>query len=76
MRVQRRADAPAVFDAATRDASAHARWGAMREWLALDADAALPRLDQMAAEDADTEVRTLARATLELVERKRAPCPA
>jgi len=66
-----RVDASARFDAATRDAAFHTRWTAMREWLGLDALAALPRLTEMAANDPHPEVRTAAAATL-----ARMACPA
>ncbi|KQT32032.1 hypothetical protein ASG29_09255 [Sphingomonas sp. Leaf412] len=68
-----RTDAGACFDAATRDAAFHLRWAAMREWIALDAAAALPRLREM-ADDPHAEVRAAARATIPLVEAH--PCPA
>jgi hypothetical protein len=42
----------------------YARWQAMRELLALDADAALAPLQAMAADDPHPEVRTAAAATL------------
>ena len=66
-----RTDASARFDAATRDPAFHTRWAAMREWLGLDAAAALPRLAEMAANDLHPEVRTAAGATL-----ARIACPA
>ena len=40
----------------------------MREFLALDAEAALPSLKKMAARDPHPEVRAAAARTLELVE--------
>jgi hypothetical protein len=61
----------AGFDAASRFPQAFARWHAMREWLALDMDAATPRLTEMAAADPDLELRRLAAETLVL-----AACPA
>lgn len=42
----------------------YARWQAMRELIALDAEAALPHLEAMAAEDPHPEVRAAASATL------------
>ncbi len=63
-----RADAGPRFAEASRDAAFHTRWAAMREWLALDARAALPRLAEMAAGDANAEVRNAATRTLPLVE--------
>lgn len=65
-----RSDATA-FDAASRTREPFARWHAMREWLAIDADAATARLEEMAARDPDSELRMLARKTLALI-----PCPA
>lgn len=62
-----RADAGPCFDAATRDGAFFLRWGAMREWLALDAMAALPRLRGM-IDDPNAEVRAAAAATLPVVE--------
>lgn len=70
-----RADAAPRFDAATRDAAFHTRWTAMREWLGLDARAALPRLADMAANDPHPEVRAAAGSTLAMVEARLA-CPA
>lgn len=61
-------DDPAAFGAASRAAEPHVRWHAMREWLALDVDAAAPRLAEMAASDPDVELRGLARRTMTLIE--------
>lgn len=66
LRVQGRADAGHLFDAATRVAAFHLRWAAMREWLGLDVAAALPRLHEMALNDPHPEVRAAAAATLPL----------
>lgn len=63
-----RADAGPRLEAATNDAAFHTRWSAMREWLGLDARAALPRLAEMAANDPHPEVRAAAAATLATVE--------
>lgn len=63
LRLQRRTEAASVFEAATRDPAFHARWSAMREWLALDARAAAPRLQDMATNDPNREVRAAAAAT-------------
>lgn len=68
LRLAGRADAGERFDAATRDAAFHLRWSAMREWLALDARAALPRLSEMAVRDPHPEVRAAALRTLPAVE--------
>ncbi|MES2337859.1 MAG: hypothetical protein V4537_07185 [Pseudomonadota bacterium] len=74
LRVSGRSDAPDVFDAATHDPAPTARWSAMREWLALDAAAALSRLAEMAGSDPDAEVRGVAGETQALVRRKAASC--
>lgn len=72
-----RADAGDRFEAATRDPAFHLRWAAMREWLALDARSALPRLAEMAERDPSGEVRDAAARTLTPVrERIAAACPA
>ncbi len=70
LRVSGRADAGDAFDAATRTEEFHLRWAAMREWLALDARAALPRLHALADADPHPQVRAAARATLPLVEER------
>jgi hypothetical protein len=77
LRLAGRADAGPQFEAATRDRAFHLRWGAMREWLALDAQAALPRLEAMAAHDPHAEVRAAATLTLVAVQRRIAEvrCP-
>lgn len=67
LRRSNRRDAGPRFDAATRDPAFHTRWTAMREWLGLDARAALPRLADMAANDSHPEVRAAAAATLATV---------
>ena len=83
LRVSGRSDANPLFEAATRDAGFDTRWAAMREWLALDAAAALPRLASMSAADPHPDVRAAAAATLAVatlaVARQRLPevaCPA
>ncbi len=68
LRVDGRRDAGAHFATATRDAAFHLRWDAMREWLALDPPAALPRLREMAANDPHDEVRAAAARTLPMGE--------
>ncbi|MBC9033330.1 hypothetical protein IAG41_13115 [Sphingomonas sp. JC676] len=70
LRLSGRADAGEQFGAVTRDPAFHVRWAAMREWLALDARAALPRLAEMATGDANMEVRAAATLTLVAVERR------
>lgn len=64
LRTSGRRDATPYFEAATRARHPHQRWAAMREYLALDTAAALPRLRHMARHDADAELRHLAQATL------------
>lgn len=72
-----RADAGDCFEAASRDDAFHLRWSAMREWLALDASAALPRLGEMAEADSDAGVRGAAARMRPIVEaRIAAACPA
>ena len=66
-----RSDAADAFDVASRDTAHFLRWAAMREWLALDAAAALPRLREMTG-DPHPEVRAAARTMLAKV---MAPCP-
>ncbi len=70
LRLAGRADAGAFFEAATHDPAFHLRWAAMREWLALDAEAALPRLVEMAAHDPNSEVRAAATLTAVAVGRR------
>ncbi len=78
LRLAGRADAGARFDDATRDPAFHLRWAAMREWLALDARAALPRLAEMAATDPHAEIRAAASRTLATARSRveQASCPA
>jgi hypothetical protein len=77
LRLSGRADAGARFEQASREPAFHLRWAAMREWLALDARAAFPRLEAMAVTDPHAEVRAAAQRTLETVRRKlAAACPA
>lgn len=70
LRLSGRADAGSCFEEATRDSAFQLRWAAMREWLALDLAAALPRLAQMAAADPHAEVRAAAILTLGTAERR------
>lgn len=58
-----RRDAAPLFAAHVREAPFFVRWHAMREWLALDAEGALPALREMAAGDPHPEVRAAAAAT-------------
>jgi len=76
LRLSGRADAGEQFDQVTRDPAFHLRWAAMREWLALDARAARPRLAEMAMDDPHAEIRAAAAQTLATVERRlqQVPC--
>ncbi len=56
-----------AFEVASRAPEPHVRWHAMREWLALDADAAAARLAEIAARDSDAELRALAAETIALI---------
>lgn len=77
LRSSGRSDAAAAFDRASRDDVFLLRWQAMREWLALDAATASPRLAEMAQDDPHDEIRSAARATLRLMEQRLAErCPA
>ncbi|MBO9622071.1 MAG: hypothetical protein J7500_05100 [Sphingomonas sp.] len=78
LRASGRTDAGPCFEAATCDAAHQLRWAAMREWLMLDAGAALPRLAQMAEQDPHAQVRAAARRTLETLAARQEPepCPA
>lgn len=70
LRLAGRADAGLQFGEATHDPAFHLRWAAMREWLGLDARAALPRLEAMAAADPHAEIRDAAARTLGVVRPK------
>jgi hypothetical protein len=78
LRVAGRADAGVCFEEATHARDFHLRWAAMREWLALDASRAAPRLAVMAAADSSDEVRAAAARMLPLVQARlsEARCPA
>ena len=71
LRASGRRDAGGVFDAATRDPAFFVRWDAMRQWLAIDVDAAAPRLAEMAATDPNADIRAAAAATLAQIARLR-----
>lgn len=70
LREQGRHDAGACFEAASRDPAFFLRWEAMREWLALDVAAALPRLREMAAADPHPEIRDASTAMLDVAEQR------
>lgn len=79
LRVMGRRDAAPLFDELLNAPHFHARWQAMRELLALDAELAWPGLRRMAELDPHPEVRSAAAATLaaffpETLE-PTAPCP-
>ncbi|MGF7148355.1 hypothetical protein FHS96_001983 [Sphingomonas zeicaulis] len=64
--------ANAAFEAALDEPEFELRWHAMREWLVIDPEAALPRLAQLAANDPHPEVRAAASSTLGRIKRRRA----
>lgn len=70
LRLAGRRGSEACFAAATRDPAFFLRWAAMREWLASDAGAALPRLREMAVGDPNEEVRTAAVTTLAMIDQR------
>jgi hypothetical protein len=65
LRIMDRRDAVPLMIGLLDDPNFYARWQAMRELLALDAEAALPHLRRLAARDPHPEVRAAAAATLE-----------
>ncbi|MDP5280555.1 hypothetical protein Q9Q95_16620 [Sphingomonas sp. DG1-23] len=77
LRVAGKAEASAAFEAATRAPDFHLRWAAMREWLALDAARAAPRLAEMARADPCDKIRVAAAHMHGLVEARlaEARCP-
>ncbi|MEA3038876.1 MAG: hypothetical protein QOE79_1389 [Sphingomonadales bacterium] len=64
LRASGRRDAAPLFAELAASGPFHARWQAMREFLGLDAEAALPSLRAMAAADPHPEVRSAAAETL------------
>jgi hypothetical protein len=79
LRASGRRDAAPLFADLAASGPFHARWQAMREFLGLDAEAALPSLRAMAAGDPHPEVRAAAAETLAaLLDPKEVfePCPA
>lgn len=75
LRVAGRTDAADAFDLASQDPAPFVRWAVMREWLALDAGGALPRLRAM-LDDPNGEVRAAAARMMPLVAEAMTPCPA
>lgn len=73
LRLLGRNDAANCFAHAAGEPQHFLRWHAMREWLALDAPAAIPHLRRLAERDAHPDVRHAARATLHRIAD---PCPA
>jgi hypothetical protein len=73
LRTMERDDALPLIEEALASPHFYTRWHIMRELLAMDADAALPALRRMAANDAHPEVRAAARQTLELFFEDAAP---
>lgn len=65
LRVMDRREAVPIFDRLIDGSSFHVRWHIMREMLALDAEAALPALRRLAADDPHPEVQQAARLTLD-----------
>ena len=66
LRTMDRADALPLIEDSLGSPQFYTRWHIMREMLAMDAEAALPALKRMAANDAHPEVRSAAQHTLEL----------
>jgi hypothetical protein len=64
LRTMKRTDATPLFEQMLESPHFYARWQAMREFLALDPDAALPHLERMAEADPHPEVRAAAGETL------------
>jgi hypothetical protein len=80
LRALERRDAAPLFAELAASGPFHARWQAMREFLGLDPDAALPSLRAMAADDPHPEVRAAAAETLaalfDAMQETLDPCPA
>jgi len=79
LRTMERDDALPLIEESLASPHFYTRWHIMRELLAMDADAALPALRRVAADDPHPEVRAAARQTLELFfegENEAAPEPA
>lgn len=67
LRAMDRRDAAPVFEAMLGSPHFYTRWAAMREFLVLDSDLALPHLETMAAQDEHPEVREAALQTLAIL---------
>jgi hypothetical protein len=66
LRAMGRDEAFPLFEAALAGSQFHTRWHIMREMLAMDAEAALPALRDMAARDPNPDVRHAAGQTLDM----------
>lgn len=66
LRAMEREDALPLIEEALASKHFYTRWHIMREMLAMDAEAALPSLRRMAANDPHPEVRAASQQTLEL----------
>jgi hypothetical protein len=66
LRTMERGDSLPLIEEALRSPNFYTRWHVMREFLAMDAEAALPALRRMAANDPHPEVRVAAQQSLEL----------
>jgi hypothetical protein len=66
LRTMEREDALPLIEESLASPHFYTRWHIMREFLAMDADAALPALRRMAANDSHPEVRAAAQQTLEM----------
>jgi len=67
LRTMDRRDAAPVFEAMLSSPHFYTRWAAMRDFLALDCERAIPHLQRMAASDAHPEVREAAAETLAML---------
>jgi len=66
LRTMEREDALPLIEESLASPHFYTRWHIMREFLAMDADAALPSLRRLAARDPHPEVRAAAQRTLEM----------
>ena len=67
LRTMDRRDAAPVFESMLSSAHFYTRWAAMRDFLALDCERALPHLQRMAECDEHSEVREAAAETLAIL---------